>query len=950
MKKALIFAAITTIAAAVATAVEWGNLDNLAKGATVTVSSNSTNAQNITDDNVGTSWQATPSTHNVTSDWALIDLGESKEFNIIEIFWEASHPSAYSVYVSETAIPYEIKEANVNTEENPLMLSCGFIDSAWLESATPFATRTLEGEASCSDVISNSGNGRYILIYTNEYNNFARQYGVNIFEVKVANVTGTANVDNLSLNDVAVTQGASAEVTVSARNILGEELPLDRVENLTLTCSDPAAVEITGGTDGVFTVKGLKTGNFTLTATATANGATVSGTASCTVSLDWSNIAKLDLNGKTVYGRYVPGTDYPHTLEMAIDGDEDTYYEYNGAWGGGESWFIVDLGSEHIIESIGASYGDLSGGTVKFGYALELGTFEDFPNNSQWAWGNDAVPAGWTHTAALQRASNAVVTHTFDTPVRARYISVRDADNPNGKPQLKELYLKGEQVVASVATSLSLSVEPQGLFAGETATVSCSVLDQYGNAMSTDATPAITVSGADYADGIITAGAKGKVTVSATLGDLTAETAITVADVNDYCIDGATITSDTSKSDAANATDGGSAPTNTGNLFVITENESEGEHEHWILADLHKPYDLDMIIAIWEGACPADYDVYVGPTEDSLVKLYSVSGHTQATWYDRFSGREMTNVRFIKIVTTRNATVYGIKLYDLKAYGTSNVESIPTSITLSANGDFISTGETVELSGAVLDQFGGTMSGLDITYSCNNPEAISGNNFKASATGTYSVTATYGNLTSEPVEIHVVAKEDATLASSAVSATLNGTAIENYDIATTELQPALNEPIEITLDKEYDFSLIKLRWEAACPSDYTVTATDAAGNSRTILTVTGRAFQAGFNPVDRIINESPAANGMMRVNAIGTSSLAKVKKLTILPTAKKGHDWTLRLFGIDLYKDENSDPNAIDAIEAESHADTSVVYDLMGRRVANPTHGIFIINGKKVRR
>lgn len=946
MKKALTFAAITMIAAAAATAVEWGNLDNLAKGATVTVSSKPEEAGYITDDNVGSSWQAIPSTHNVTSDWALIDLGDSKDFNTIEIAWEASHPSAYSVYVSETAIPYEIKDANVNTEENPLMINCGFIDADWLASATPFATRTLEGESSCTDIISTSGRGRYILVYTNDYNNFGRQYGVRIFEVKVANITGTANVDNLSLNDVVMTQGASAEVTVSARNILGDEMPLDRVEGLALACSDPAAVEISGGNGGVFTVKGLKTGSYTLTATATAAGATVSGTATCTVTFDWSNTAKLDLRGKTVYGRYVPGIDYPHTLEMAIDGDEETYYEFNGAWGGGNSWFIVDLGSEHIIESIGASYGDLSGGTVKFGYAMELGTFEDFPNNSQWAWGNDAVPAGWTHTAALQRASNAVVTHNFATPVRARYISVRDTDNPNGKPQLKELYIKGEQVSASVATSLAVSVEPAGLFAGETATVSCSVLDQYGNAMTTGATPAITVSGADYADGVITAGAKGTVTVSATLGELSAETAITVADVNDYCIGGATITSDTSKSDASFATDGGADPRNHGGLFVITENESAGEHEHWILADLHKTYDLDMIIAIWEGACPADYDVYVGPDEESLVKLYSISGHTQNTWYDRFSGRDMTGVRFIKIVSTRNATGYGIKLFDLKAYGTSDTESIATSITVSANGDLISTDEKVTLGGEVLDQFGGKMPELTIEYACSNPAAtISGNEFIASAIGTYSVVATCGDLTSEPVEINVVA-DAATKLTSVESATLNGGEI-THNVLTAETVHDVNQPIEIILDKEYDFSLIKLRWEAACPSDYTVTATDAAGNERTVFAVEGRAFQGGFNPIDRIVHEGPAANGMMRANAIATSSLSNIKKLTILSTAKD-HGYGLRLFGVDLYGEESSESTAIDAVEESEHPASTTAYDLQGRRVANPVRGIFIINGKKV--
>lgn len=947
MKKALICAAITSIAAATVTAIEWGNLDNIAQGAVVTVSSNSGAANTITDGNNGTSWQAIPSTHNVTTDWALIDLGESKEFNTLEIAWEASHPAKYTVYVSEEDIPYEINEANVNTEENPLMLECGFINAQWLETATPFAVREIEGEANYTDVISQKGKGRYVLIYTNEYNGNGRNYGCRIFDVRMANIMGTDKVDNLHVSESSVIEGGTTDITVTAHNILGEVMDITGVTDLTLACSNPAAVEISGGAGGVFTVKGLKQGSYTLTATATTDGKTVSGTANFTVEYNWANVEKVNLKGKTIYGHWTPNIDNGHPLANAIDGNEDTYYEFNGGWS--NSWIMVDLGTEYLIDAIGVAYADQSNGSVKIGYTLEWEPFETFPNNSEWTWGADAVPGGWTHSGEIKRSSNSTVTKSFDQPVKARYICVRDADNPGGNPQVKEIYVKGEALQAQVATRLEVKAEPAGLFAGETATVSYAVYDQYNGVMNLDETAEITVEGAAYADGTITATEKGRVKISAKLGNLTAETAIMVASQDDYCMGAATITSDTSKSDAKFATDGGSDPANQGGLFVITEGESQGEHEHWILADLHKNYNLDMIIAIWEGACPADYDVYVGATEDSLIKLYSVTGHNQATWYDRFSGKEMTDVRYIKIVTTRNATGYGIKLYDLKAYGTSNVVSVASAVTLKALGDNIATDETVELEASVLDQFGGNMPELSATFSCTSGNVtFEGNQFQASAPGSYDVTAAYGDIVSEPVTINVVAASEKKV-TPPHTATLNG---EPYDknVFTEETQFDLNQPLVIDLDAEYNFSLIKLRWEAACPSDYTVTAEDKNGNSRVILDVRGRAFRGGFNPVDRIIHTgTPTDQAILRAHAIGTTSLNAIKKITILPAAKD-HGYTLRLFGIDLYGEKNSSTDAIEEINCNESAASQVIFDLQGRRVANPGHGLYIINGKKVLR
>ena len=959
MKKILTIATAAALTAVGSMAIEWGSLENLAQGAAVTVSSKQADAATITDGQDGTSWQAIPSTHNVTVDWALIDLGDVKEFNTIEIKWEASHPSKYSVYVSEEAIPFEVKEANVNTEENPLMIECGFVDAEWLASATAFSTREIEGEAAYDDNITKQGKGRYILVYADEYNGFSRQYGSRIFEVRVADIHGMDNVTDLKVSEASVLEGKSADVTVTAVNVLGETMDIASVENLALACSAPDAVEISGGDNGVFTVKGLKSGVYTLTATGTADGHDVKGSASFSVMMDWSGIENI-ATGKEISGRFIPADEIEHPVTMAVDGDEETYYEYNGEWGGGDAWLLVDLGKEYMVEAIGVSFGEHSNGNTKVGYALDITASEEYLKNTQFKWDNDNVPAGWTFTPSFDRTSNSVATHVYAAPVKARYIAVRDTDNPGGKPQVKEIYVKGEEYQQPYAASLKVTAEPAGLFAGETAQVSCSVLDQYGDIFEMDGTPEISVNGAAYADGVITAGDKGLVEISATLGSMSATTSIMVADMEDYCMAGATVTSDESKSMGPEATDGGKDPKNHGGLYIVTENESQGEHEHWILADLHKEYTLDMIIAIWEGACPADYDVYVGSTEDTLEKLYSVVGHTQNTWYDRFSGKEMKGVRYIKIVTTKNATGYGIKLFDLKAYGTSDMASVATEITLEADGDNISTDETVSLTASVLDQFGGRMEADGLKYIVSSDASISADGkFKAEKAGNYEIYAKFGDLESAPVYINVVADAASKLAGAACeSTTINGVDAEKNPLAGDELHPGLDEAVEIVFDKAYDLTLIKLRWEAACPSDYTVIAHDGSGNTREILRVEGRSFVGGFNPVDRIVHNVATTNEMMsRANAMNSTSLSGVKKLTITATGKD-HGYNLRLFGIDAYGSESGTTSSISGIMNGDENAPVDVYSVSGalirsnvepsRALDGLAKGVYIVGGKKV--
>ena len=606
MKKFLTLAGVSVLTLGASWAIDWTSVDNLAKDAPVVVSSRFNDAATVTDNNVGTSWQADPSTHGNTHDWALIDLGESRSFSDIEITWEASHPATYSVYVSDTAIPY----ASVTPEEGS---AYNTIDEEWLAGATAFAKRELEGESGVTDLISKDGEGRYILIYADSYNGFGTNYGIRIFEVRVGNLGNRNAVAKISVTpaELKIVEGATAEVTVNPLNILGDVLDADAVSGLTLTCSNPDAVEIEAGETGKFTVKGLKAGMYTLTATADSEDEVLTADAKLTVEYAWEGVVNLAI-GKTVSARHISeeGFDYTNPAANAVDGDKETYYEYNGNWGGGDSWVLVDLGEEYLIDAIGADY-KVGGGRVSFGYALEYTDAENKLENTDYKWDNSIQ--GFTFTPEVSRGHNANTTYVFETPVKARYIVVRDNDNPNGKPQLAEIYVKGSKYQTPVATELTVETSMKHLLVGESATLSAKVIDQYGaemeNAEVTYSIDGDSEAGTLSTDGGVTtftAEAIGMCEITAAAGDVTAKVTVNVAAHPD-----SKLNTSLNMHEGVSLINGNTAWEWANSLFENAENDKAAIVEFKNEIGAQAKADLSMIEIYWEAACAGDYDVKV---------------------------------------------------------------------------------------------------------------------------------------------------------------------------------------------------------------------------------------------------------------------------------------------------------------------------------------------------
>lgn len=84
---------------------------------------------------------------------------------------------------------------------------------------------------------------------------------------------------------------------------------------------------------------------------------------------------------------------------------------------------------------------------------------------------------GWEKSGEIKRASNAVTPVIPATGQTARYIAVYDNDNPNGKPQVKEIYVAGSKYEAPALAELTVSSSANGLLTGEAVTFSANGKD-----------------------------------------------------------------------------------------------------------------------------------------------------------------------------------------------------------------------------------------------------------------------------------------------------------------------------------------------------------------------------------------------------------------------------------------------------------------------------------------
>lgn len=680
-------------------AIDWtsGKVENLAKGATVTVSSNSGTEALIVDDNNGTGWQALAATHVKTQDWVLIDLGEKKTFTNLEIVWEASHCKKYSVYVTDEAV-----ESNAIEEDG---LAYRTIDESWFAGREAAATGGDDTEANYTENITfeNARTGRYVLVYANEYNNFGTQYGMRIFEIRLANIEGQDEFSEIKFSQEgnAMANGDAATITVTLLNKVGGVIEADA--DIRLTCDDESvAIAEKEDATNVFTVSATTSGSYTLKAEATVGEITLTATYDLSVAYNWNGVENIAAN-KDIRGRLNANTEqYPvnNPVANAIDGNLETYYQYNGEWGGGDSWLVVDLGDECMVEAIGAAYGETSNGKCVFGYATDATAILNKidADGTDFRWTDFTENTGWEETNQLERSSNATVTYEYAAPVVARYILVRDADNPQGRPCVNEIYVKGEVRSTPVATAIELSASDNHVVTGTEIALTAVVKDQYGAEMTGE-----TVSfscddeGVTLANNVFTASKVGDYTVKATSGEeLSAEIVVSVVAEKGFLF--------TAETEPVKHTVKVGGVEQTANSFLGAELQIANELPVTLEYEFEKPYSFSLLNLRWEAACPEAYGLTVTYADGTTAAVQVVSGRKfdGANHTDKIVNAIASNARAldtdVAMVSLENVKklsfeitakdhnyalrLFGIDAYGVEAPGEPEAPAVPMDITM----------------------------------------------------------------------------------------------------------------------------------------------------------------------------------------------------------------------------------------------------------------------------
>ena len=313
--------------------------------------------------------------------------------------------------------------------------------------------------------------------------------------------------------------------------------------------------------------------------------------------------------------------------------------------------------------------------------------------------------------------------------------------------------------------------------------------------------------------------------------------------------------------------------------------ESATSDNLWYYVDLGEATNIDHINFLWEGAYAKHYKIHVANevTDAMTTNLNSddSSAHFSEGWTqiaeveETLSGfpakqtvtpTSAVSARYVAIELIERGTVYGFSFWEFEVHDSAEDAQVLTSLTLTAGTTKGSTSSTYSFTVAAKDQNGKDYTLTDaekaaMTLSSTNANAtFSGTNMSVSQRGTYPVVATIGDVTSNTVNVEVVAEgSNLALNKTIASSTEGSHNPENVIDGNFGTLWVTDEPSECTnheydaeividLGQVCDFNCIHVSFEGATSADYTVTFstdnvtyTDATAN----FTVTnGASFVA----------------------------------------------------------------------------------------------------------
>jgi hypothetical protein len=282
----------------------------------------------------------------------------------------------------------------------------------------------------------------------------------------------------------------------------------------------------------------------------------------------------------------------------------------------------------------------------------------------------------WTPIWTVEGQSLSGFPHTQSyefTSTTARYIQFRGTERGTqyGYSFYEfRVYLAG----ASVLQSLKVTPDNNVCRVGEFVNLVITAPDQNGKQMEVKPTYTIQPAGAgEVVDGKYYPKQKGKATITANVDDVVAPEFIV------FGYEGENIALNHFHS--ASGYEGNNTPEkavdgNDASLWVAHANTGtsaeERTYDAWFIIDLKNAYNLDLISIHFEGACSELYHFDVSKDNQNWDTVYNYVGNTNVWkhtdfWYDQ--PEKTKEVRYIRFFSTRASTQYGMKVYEIQAFG-----------------------------------------------------------------------------------------------------------------------------------------------------------------------------------------------------------------------------------------------------------------------------------------
>lgn len=551
-------------------------------------------------------------------------------------------------------------------------------------------------------------------------------------------------------------------------------------------------------------------------------------------------------------GKKVYASSNQQPPELAVDDNLGTRWE-SKASDGDNQWFYVDLEKGTIIDHLKIVWEGAYGKHYKIHVADEI-TAEMALKLTDDDKTNDFA-TGWTEIAEINKtlsgfpASETIAVSTTDV-VTARYVAVELIERGSSYGfSFWEFGVYDMAEEASKLSSIEITADKLEGSVADTYTLGYKFLDQYKmnyilTAEENASRQMIVSEGASVVDNKLTVTSRGTYTVKMKIGDIESnELKIEVK------AEGANLAL---KKDIVFATEGSKNPENAvdgnlGSLWITDEPSGVENHEYdaMLVVDLGDTYDVNCVHTSFEGASSADYTITFSTDNvtfsDPIPAFTVTNGIGMTNRHDWLTSEEAVKARYVKFHSTRAATQYGTKLYELEVY--SNSKSELTSVMIAADKECGTPGDyTFTLTG--LDQFG---ENYDISGDKGVWKAsaglMNGNVLTAEAAGDYEVYYTAENgLQSNVVTVIVVDPKGDNLALNRLVTVSEGdqtgdskpeNAVDGVDAAGSlwgAAEPAGSKDhtydcwIVVELEKVFKIDAVKASWEGANSCRYTVEA------------------------------------------------------------------------------------------------------------------------------